>query len=62
MDQTVHTCTGGCGAVITQEQYDQGLTACGAQGCNHHGQPFEKRIKCGSCGVLHKEGETHTCQ
>lgn len=62
MNGMVYVCTGGCGAVISQSQYDEGLTACGADGCAHHGKTFEKRIKCASCGSLYKEGEVHSCQ
>lgn len=56
---TVYVCTGGCGAQISQEQYNKGLTQCGAQGCQHHGIQFEKRMKCGKCGQLYREGEEH---
>ncbi len=59
MDEVIYICTGGCGAVISQEQHEGGLTACGAQGCQHHGIRFEKRMKCGECGELYKEGEAH---
>lgn len=42
MDNNTKTyiCTGTCGAHITQEQYDNGLTACGTEGCTMKGQPF----------------------
>ena len=43
MDKTVYICTGGCGAVISQEQYDGGLTACGTEGCAHKGHAFKKK-------------------
>lgn len=62
MNQTVYVCTGGCGGEIIQEQYDQGLTRCGTKGCSRDGQPFDKRLKCASCGALYEEGETHSCQ
>ena len=42
MNTNVYVCTGGCGAVISQEQFDKGLQACGADGCDHKGIPFEK--------------------
>ncbi len=61
MDKTVYICTGGCGAVISQEQFDGGLTACGTEGCPHKGHTFEKRMKCEKCGALYMEGEQHTC-
>lgn len=61
MNEAVYVCTGGCEAVISREQYDEGLVKCGADGCGHHGQPFEKRFKCAKCGQLYKEEESHTC-
>ena len=60
MDEVVYICSGGCGAVISQEQYNQGLIVCGTEGCPHHGQPFEKRMKCSICGAIYKEGEPHS--
>lgn len=59
MNKVVYICTGGCGAIITQEQYDEGLTKCGAKGCLHHGHPFEKRLKCADCGKIFLENQTH---
>lgn len=52
VDLTVETryfCTGTCGAVVTQEQYDQGLTKCGDESCNMHDKPFERGLFCVSC-------------
>lgn len=62
MNTKVYVCTGGCGAVISHSQYDDGLKSCGAQGCAHKGHSFEARIKCDSCGKLYKEGENHQCK
>ena len=62
MDTHVYVCTGGCGAVISQEQYDAGLQSCGADGCDHKDQAFEKRMKCAHCQGLYKEGEEHVCE
>lgn len=45
MDETVYVCTGTCGAVISQQQYDEGLTQCGADICTLKNHPFEKRKK-----------------
>ena len=59
MDKTVYICTGGCGAVISQEQFDGGLTACGTEGCLHKGHTFEKRKQCAVCGAIYKEDEQH---
>ncbi len=61
MDQAVYICTGGCGAVISQEQYDNGLQSCGTEGCPHKGHAFEKRMKCARCGASYKEDEHHEC-
>lgn len=60
MDKLVYTCAGSCKAEIAEEEYNKGLTKCGAQGCNHFGQAFEKKKKCQICGVYYKEEETHT--
>ena len=59
MDTPVYICTGQCGAVINQKQFDDGLQACGADGCDHKGIPFEKRMKCTQCGKLYKETGQH---
>jgi len=42
-------CTGTCGAVITEEQYNAGLTRCGTNTCNMHNEPFEKGLYCPTC-------------
>jgi len=61
MDKTVYICTGGCGAIISTEEYDKGLKACGALSCPHKGHEFEKRYQCVKCNKVYKERETHTC-
>lgn len=38
-------CMGSCQAVISDEQYKGGLTACGAESCDMHGKPFAKGRK-----------------
>ncbi len=40
INKKTHLCEGSCGAHITQEQYDGGLTACGTEGCTMKGHPF----------------------
>lgn len=40
--QPAYMCTGTCKAVITKEQYDNGLTTCGTKECTMYGQPFVK--------------------
>jgi len=62
MNEKVYVCTGGCGAVISQERYNQGLTKCGTKGCSHHGYPFEKRLKCTICSQIFKESDNHQHQ
>ncbi|HWY79413.1 MAG TPA: hypothetical protein VNW29_03580 [Candidatus Sulfotelmatobacter sp.] len=39
-DKKTYICLGTCQAVITEEQYKNGLTKCGAQGCSLEGHPF----------------------
>lgn len=60
MSEEVYICTGGCGAVITQEQFDNGLTKCGTEGCDHKGVDFEKRLKCSDCGSIYEETTPHS--
>lgn len=38
-------CLGTCQAVISQQEYDGGLTKCGAEVCTLKGQPFVKGKK-----------------
>ena len=60
MVKVVYICTGTCKAEISEEEYNKGLTKCGApQGCTHLGHAFEKRMKCHLCRALYKEGEAH---
>ena len=59
MDKTVYICTGGCGARISQEEYDKGLTKCGTSDCPHYGQSFVKMFVCPTCGELYAPGEEH---
>ncbi|MBA3723454.1 MAG: hypothetical protein H0W89_00985 [Candidatus Levybacteria bacterium] len=40
-----HVCMGTCQAVITDEQYKGGLTACGAESCDMKGHPLGKGHK-----------------
>ena len=41
-DKVKYICEGSCKAEITQEQYDKGLTKCGAKDCSLYGKPFKK--------------------
>ena len=40
-----YVCMGTCQAVINEEQFNGGLTACGAESCTLKGQPFVKGHK-----------------
>ncbi len=39
-DQKTHVCLGTCQAVISDEEYKNGLTKCGAEVCTMKGEPF----------------------
>ena len=59
MKKIVYICIGTCKAEISEEQYRDGLTKCGGEGCTLKGHDFEKRLKCIECGAVFKETETH---
>ena len=60
MNKIIYICVGTCKAEITEEQYKDGLTKCGGEGCTHKGHEFEKRVKCEECGAIFKEIKTHS--
>lgn len=60
MDKVVYICTGSCKAEVSQEDYDKGLTKCGADTCNMHNHPFKKVFKCAQCGAYYEEAGTHS--
>ncbi len=33
-----------CGAVVSEEEYNNGLTVCGAEVCTMKGQPFVEKV------------------
>ncbi|HVF69207.1 MAG TPA: hypothetical protein VNA13_01435 [Xanthomonadales bacterium] len=39
-----YICTGTCGAVVSEEEYNNGLTVCGAEVCTMKGQPFAEKV------------------
>lgn len=45
LDKVVYVCKGTCKAQITQKQYDEGLTKCGAKECTMFAKPFKKLSK-----------------
>lgn len=59
MDQTVHVCAGTCHAIVSQEDYEKGITRCGTEGCTCQGMEFEEAVKCGHCGKIYKKDEKH---
>ena len=38
--QKKYVCLGSCQAVVTEEQYKNGLTKCGTEECSMYGQPL----------------------
>lgn len=56
----VHVCDGTCGAVISEEQFQGGLTRCGAEDCTREGQPFTEKMKCDDCGAVYAVDENHS--
>ncbi len=54
-----HVCLGSCQAVVSEEEYKNGLTACGNETCENKGKPFAKGDKCSFCGKNYSEGEKH---
>ncbi len=59
MSQTVYVCPGNCQAEISEEQFKEGLTHCGAETCDKKGVPFEKRLKCEVCGAVYLPNQSH---
>jgi hypothetical protein len=49
-NQKTYVCLGTCQAVITEEQYKNGLTNCGAEVCTMKGQPFAEGKKSETTG------------
>jgi len=59
MNTPVYVCEGTCGAKISQEQYDNGLVQCGAQGCTLQHHAFVKKYECSECGEVLKQDTPH---
>lgn len=58
-DQIKWVCAGTCAAVVSNEEYEAGLEACGTKGCSRFGHHFEKRYECDECKALYRKGENH---
>lgn len=49
MNTVTYVCVGSCMAEISKEQYDKGLTKCGAKDCTKYKEPFVELSGC-ECG------------
>lgn len=54
----VYICQGTCGAKVTEEECEKGLTKCGAKNCTYYGTPFVK-MKINSKGEMYPEIAGH---
>ena len=43
--------------MLSQDQYNEGFTHCGAQNCPMYGKRFEKWLYCHTCGKKIEEGQ-----
>lgn len=50
MNKKTYVCLGICQAVISQDEYEKGLTACGNDQCQFKAHPFVEGAKCSYCG------------
>ena len=62
MNTPVYVCEGTCGAKITEEQFNAGLTVCGAASCDKKGHPFTKMYECSECQNLSQQDTPHPHQ
>ena len=62
MDRNGHVCLGSCRALISEEEYANGLHVCGAEVCTQKGQSFVRGWKCGKCGLTYVDKQTHRCE
>lgn len=56
-----YVCPGGCGEVVTSEEYSYGHTMCKKEDCPNFNQPLVKKIICEKCGMYFDENEEHLC-
>lgn len=59
MSNQTYVCLGNCQALISDEEYKNGLTACGNNTCNLKEQPFVKGDKCEYCRKNYVEDQKH---
>lgn len=50
MNSDTYVCLGDCQAVISNDEYQKGLTKCGTDTCELKGVRFVKGDKCKKCG------------
>ena len=48
----------GCGAEITEEQFQNGQTTCQSESCENWGEPFEKMQFCAGCDAYYTSEDT----
>lgn len=56
-NKKTYVCLGTCQAVVSEEQYNNGLTKCGAADCTMHGQPLVPGKKSDLTGKNIQTGE-----
>lgn len=54
-----YVCLGSCQAQISEEEYKNGLIACGNDVCENKDQLFVKGGRCATCGRNFTEMEKH---
>lgn len=62
MKDKQYVCLGTCQAVVTQEQFDNGLKNCGGESYTLKGQQLTEGDKCSTCGRTFAINEEHRCQ
>ena len=60
--ETRYFCSGTDQAIVTEEEFKNGLTKCGNKTCSMYQHPFEKGIYCTTCEKRIKEGEERNHQ
>lgn len=58
-DKKTYVCMGSCQAVITEEQYNNGLTKCGTKECTLYNHPFVEGKKSEVTGKNEPKEQPH---
>ena len=61
MIEVRYVCEGGCGGMVTEEEFKAGKNKCGAPDCPNHEKPFVRKGYCTQCKATFPEGTEHTC-